>query len=93
MKINFPTKPNIRKLQQLQTADLKAIDKAADLLLNAERPMIMTGGGVIISGAFKELQAVAEFLVSPVVSTFKGKGGFSENSLFIIRSNWNAWSY
>ena len=78
MKINFPTKPNIRKLQQLQTADLKAIDKAADLLLNAERPMIMTGGGVIISGAFKELQAVAEFLVSPVVSTFKGKGGFSE---------------
>ena len=78
MKINFPTKHNIRKLQQLQTADLKAIDKAADLLLNAERPMIMTGGGVIISGAFKELQAVAEFLVSPVVSTFKGKGGFSE---------------
>jgi acetolactate synthase-1/2/3 large subunit len=78
MKINFPTKPNIRKLQQLQTADLKAIDKAADVLLNAERPMIMTGGGVIISGAFKELQAVAEFLVSPVVSTFKGKGGFSE---------------
>ena len=40
--------------------------------------MIMTGGGTIISGAFKELQAVAEFLVSPVVSTFKGKGGFSE---------------
>ena len=78
MKINFPTKHNIRKLQQLQTADLKAIDKAADLLLNAERPMIMAGGGIIISGAFKELQAVAEFLVSPVVSTFKGKGGFSE---------------
>ncbi|MFL2932802.1 MAG: biosynthetic-type acetolactate synthase large subunit [Nitrososphaerales archaeon] len=78
MKINFPAKPNIRKIQQLQTADLKAIDRAADLLLNAERPMIMTGGGVILSGAFKELQAVAEFLVAPVVSTFKGKGGFSE---------------
>ena len=78
MKINFPAKPNIRKIQQLQTADLKAIDQAADRLLNAERPMIMTGGGVILSGAFKELQAVAEFLVAPVVSTFKGKGGFSE---------------
>ena len=78
MKINFPAKPNIRKIQQLQTADLKEIDRAADLLLNAERPMIMTGGGVILSGAFKELQAVAEFLVAPVVSTFKGKGGFSE---------------
>ena len=78
MKINFPAKPNIRKIQQLQTADLKAIDQAADRLLNAERPMIMTGGGVILSGAFKELQAVAEFLVAPVVSTFKGNGGFSE---------------
>ena len=78
MKINFPAKPNIRKIQQLQTADLKAIDQAADRLLNAERPMIMTGGGVILSGAFKELQAVAEFLVAPVVSTFKGKGGYSE---------------
>ena len=78
MKINFPAKPNIRKIQQLQTADLKAIDQAADRLLNAERPMIMTGGGVILSGAFKELQAVAEVLVAPVVSTFKGKGGVSE---------------
>jgi|TARA_B100001750_G_scaffold246395_1_gene268572 acetolactate synthase-1/2/3 large subunit len=78
MEVNFPTKPNIRKLNQVPTANLELIDRAADLLLNAERPMIMTGGGVIISGAFKELQAVAEFLVSPVVSTFKGKGGFSE---------------
>jgi acetolactate synthase-1/2/3 large subunit len=41
--------------------------------------MIMAGGGVILSGAFSELQTLAELLSIPVVSTFKGKGAFPEN--------------
>jgi len=39
----------------------------------------MAGGGVILSGAFSELQALAELLMIPVVTTFKGKGAFPEN--------------
>jgi acetolactate synthase-1/2/3 large subunit len=39
----------------------------------------MAGGGVILSGAFSELQAMAELLMAPVVTTFKGKGSFPEN--------------
>jgi acetolactate synthase-1/2/3 large subunit len=39
----------------------------------------MAGGGVILSGAFSELQALAELVQIPVVSTFKGKGAFPEN--------------
>ena len=39
----------------------------------------MAGGGVILSGAFSELQALAELLMAPVVTTFKGKGSFPEN--------------
>jgi acetolactate synthase-1/2/3 large subunit len=39
----------------------------------------MAGGGVILSGAFSELQALAELLLIPVVTTFKGKGAFPEN--------------
>ena len=76
--ITFPKNVNLRKANPIDSPDITLVSKAAELLLKAERPMIMTGGGTIISGAFKELQAVAEFLVSPVVSTFKGKGGFSE---------------
>jgi acetolactate synthase-1/2/3 large subunit len=53
--------------------------RAVELLLNAERPIIMAGGGVILSGAFSELQALAELVKIPVVSTFKGKGAFPEN--------------
>ena len=39
----------------------------------------MAGGGVILSGAFSELQALAELIMAPVVTTFKGKGAFPEN--------------
>jgi acetolactate synthase-1/2/3 large subunit len=78
MDITFPKKVNLRKANPINSPDITMVNKAAELLLKAERPMIMTGGGTIISGAFRELQAVAEFLMSPVVSTFKGKGGFSE---------------
>jgi acetolactate synthase-1/2/3 large subunit len=49
------------------------------MMVKAERPIIMAGGGVILSGAFSELQALAELLMAPVVTTFKGKGSFPEN--------------
>ena len=76
-KTKFPTKTNLRSHMN-HSADPLKIEKAADFLLKAEKPMIMAGGGVTISGAFRELQALAELLVSPVVTTFKGKGSFSE---------------
>jgi len=47
--------------------------------LSAQRPIILAGGGVIISTAFSELQTLAEMLMIPVVTTFKGKGAFPEN--------------
>ena len=72
--------------------DIVAIEKAIDMLLNSEKPIILAGGGTIISSAFAELQSIAETLMLPVVTTFKGKGCISRKSSFIIRSNWNAWS-
>ncbi len=55
------------------------VKRAAELLLNAERPMILAGGGVILSNASKELQTLAEFMSIPVVVTLMGKGAFPEN--------------
>ncbi|MDA4136995.1 MAG: thiamine pyrophosphate-binding protein [Thaumarchaeota archaeon] len=51
---------------------------AAKLLLRAERPLILIGGGVTMSGATELLVRVAEFIGAPVVCTFRGdaKGGF-----------------
>ncbi|MGO1964378.1 MAG: thiamine pyrophosphate-binding protein, partial [Corynebacterium sp.] len=48
-------------------------DYAADLLVNAERPVIFAGGGVVRAGAREELVALAERLDAPVVTTVGGK--------------------
>ncbi|MEW2389735.1 thiamine pyrophosphate-binding protein [Streptomyces venezuelae] len=49
---------------------------AADLLLRAERPAIIAGGGVVRSDASGKLRALAELVNAPVVTTFGGKGAF-----------------
>jgi acetolactate synthase-1/2/3 large subunit len=55
------------------------VKRATEILLNAERPVILAGGGVIISNASEELRALAELLMIPVIVTLMGKGAFPEN--------------
>jgi acetolactate synthase-1/2/3 large subunit len=55
------------------------IEKAVKLLIQAERPVIVAGGGVITSGASREILALAELLVAPVSTTLMGKGCIPEN--------------
>jgi acetolactate synthase-1/2/3 large subunit len=54
------------------------IRKAAELLMEAERPVILAGGGVISADAADELLTVAELFLAPVATTFMGKGAFPE---------------
>ncbi len=71
-KETFPGyKPNIipNKVQTKRTAEA---------LVNAERPVILAGGGVISSGASEELRALAEKLGAGVVTTLMGKGAIPE---------------
>ena len=78
-EIEFPELIKVRGYKPAFDPDLPQIEKAIDRIMKAEKPIIMAGGGVILSGAFNELQALAEILMCPVVTTFKGKGGFPEN--------------
>ncbi|MEK6972410.1 MAG: biosynthetic-type acetolactate synthase large subunit [Thermoproteota archaeon] len=78
-EMNFPDEVRIRGYHPWADADVSEIERAIDLLLSAQRPIILAGGGVIISTAFSELQTLAEMLMIPVVTTFKGKGAFPEN--------------
>lgn len=77
--ISFPDLIKVRGYSPVVDADLSQIGKAVELILKSEKPLIMAGGGVILSGAFHELQTLAELLAAPVVTTFKGKGSFPEN--------------
>jgi acetolactate synthase-1/2/3 large subunit len=78
-EIKFQDLIKVRGYKPAFDPDLSQIEKAIDLIMKAEKPILMAGGGVILSGAFHELQAMAEILMCPVVTTFKGKGSFPEN--------------
>lgn len=52
------------------------ITQAAHLLAKSKKPVIIAGGGVIISGASKELRELAEYTEIPVTMTLMGLGGF-----------------
>ena len=78
-EMEFPDEFSIRGYHPWTDPDVGAIREAVGMLLESEKPVILAGGGTIISGAFSELQSVAEALCVPVVTTFKGKGAFPEN--------------
>ena len=80
----FPDEVRIRGYHPWTDPDVLETERAIDLLLSAQRPIILAGGGVIISTAFSELQTLAEMLMIPVVTTFKGKGAFPENHVLSL---------
>lgn len=54
------------------------IERACAIMANAERPVIVAGGGLLHSGRYKELQELAEYWGAAVVTTMGGKGCFPE---------------
>lgn len=50
------------------------LDRAAALLTEAQRPLVLAGGGVLVAGAWDELRELAERVGAPVVMTADGKG-------------------
>ena len=58
--------------------DAQAVKQAAKLLAAARSPLFICGGGVVISGAEPELQALAERLGAAVATTISGQGSISE---------------
>jgi acetolactate synthase-1/2/3 large subunit len=56
-----------------------ALGDAVRVLAGAESPLVWAGSGVLRSGAWRELRAVAEALRAPVVTSYMGKGAFPED--------------
>jgi len=55
-----------------------AIQQAAQLIAAAERPLMMIGRGVIVSGAYAEVRRLAERTGMPVITTLLGISGFPQ---------------
>ena len=78
--------PASREPQGRPRPDVASVERAAHLLTEARRPVLLAGGGVITAEASAELVALAEHLGAPVVTTWMGKGAIPEDHEL------NAWS-
>jgi tartronate-semialdehyde synthase len=57
--------------------DIRKIRRAIEMLLKAERPILMMGGGVMRARAYHEFVALAEYLQIPVIPTYMAEGGIA----------------
>ena len=75
-KFEWPEQVKIRSYNPNYSGNKMMIKQAADELVKAKKPVIICGGGVIISGASKECKALATLTKTPVTMTLMGLGGF-----------------
>ena len=69
-----PAAVSLRGYQPTYEGHVRQIDKAVDLIAEAERPLVYAGGGVILSGASAELREFIETAAIPVTTTLMGLG-------------------
>ncbi len=85
-KIGLAKNHNSRVLKQKDNLTLDDIKNACNLILNAKKPIVYIGGGIINSGysASKELKKFSDISNFPVTSTLMGLGAFpASNKLFL----------
>lgn len=72
----WPETIKLRSYNPTYEGNKYMITQAAHMIAKAKKPVIVAGGGVILSGASKELKELAEYTDVPVTMTLMGLGGF-----------------
>jgi len=75
----WPTELNLPGYRPVTRPHSKQIREATKLILEARKPVLYVGGGVIRARASKELRALAEFTGMPVVTTLMARGAFPDS--------------
>lgn len=73
---HYPKEIEMRSYKPVDKGHTGQIRKALQLLLQAERPMVYTGGGVILANASPELNEFVDLLGFPCTNTLMGLGGY-----------------
>jgi acetolactate synthase-1/2/3 large subunit len=76
----YPKELEMRSYKPVDKGHAGQIRKALQLLLTAERPMIYTGGGVILADASPELNKLVDRLGYPCTNTLMGLGAYRSSS-------------
>ena len=72
----YPKKIDIRSYHPVTKGNPRQIKKAVELMLSAQRPMIYTGGGVILGRGAESLTRMVKKLGYPITNTLMGLGGY-----------------
>ena len=75
-EFSYPDRVELRSYNPVTKGHTGQIKKAVQLLLEAKRPMIYSGGGVILNNAAPQLTKLVRTLGFPVTNTLMGLGGF-----------------
>ena len=73
---HYPKKVKLRSYNPTVKGHAGQIRKAVDLILSAKRPMLYTGGGVILSDGSTELVELTQLLGYPITQTLMGLGAY-----------------
>ncbi|BDZ75406.1 MULTISPECIES: acetolactate synthase 3 large subunit [Methylophaga] len=73
---HYPDKVNMRSYQPTVKGHTGQIKRAVDLMLTAKKPMIYTGGGVVLGKGSDELRQFVRHLGFPITSTLMGLGAY-----------------
>ncbi len=76
----WPEEVDLPGYHPVTKANQKQVQTAAQMLVDAKRPVLYVGGGVVRSGAHKELAAFANRVGAPVVTTLMARGAFPDSS-------------
>jgi acetolactate synthase-1/2/3 large subunit len=72
----YPKKVHMRSYNPVVVGHKGQIKRAVEMLLSAQRPVIYSGGGVILGDAHKELTELTQILGFPITNTLMGLGGY-----------------
>jgi acetolactate synthase-1/2/3 large subunit len=83
-KFEYPKEISIRSYNPTVKGNKRQVRRAIDLMLESKRPILYTGGGVILSGGSAELTQLARELKFPVTNTLMGLGAYpATDPLFV----------
>ena len=80
----FHKKVNLRSYQPVVEGHIGQIKKAAELITKAKKPVIYSGGGVILGDASSALTKMVKMLDFPCTNTLMGLGGFPANEKLFL---------
>lgn len=75
-EFNYPASISLRSYTPVVTGDVQQIKRAIQMILEAKRPMVYFGGGVILDNAAAELTEFVRMLNFPCTGTLMGLGGY-----------------